>query len=180
MRPSTRERILDVALDLFVEEGYSGTPITEVERRSGLSPGSGSFYRHFGSKEELLHRVVEREVALCVAAIDAEHAQLPEADGTDGRRLAGLEQTLRDIRRFDRLFRLMMNEGDRVPAVAEAVTNALRGPSARLPWKEMPNFVVAMAALGGYHFFGLLQGGPFQGIAEDEFIRTVAKVTEPR
>ena len=72
--PRTRERILDVALDLFAEEGFSGTTITEVERRAGLSPGSGSFYRHFPSKEVLLTAAVEREVERLRAEIAAVQA----------------------------------------------------------------------------------------------------------
>ena len=50
-RPNTLERILEAALDLFVKEGYSGTTISEVERRVVLAAGTGSFYSHFSSKE---------------------------------------------------------------------------------------------------------------------------------
>ena len=62
---------------MFAEEGFSGTTITEVERRAGLSPGSGSFYRHFPSKEELLAAAVEREVVRVRAEIAAVQADTP-------------------------------------------------------------------------------------------------------
>jgi AcrR family transcriptional regulator len=58
----TRERIMDVALQLFAEKGVAGTPVTAIEAGAGLSPGSGSFYRHFKDKEELLSAVVDREL----------------------------------------------------------------------------------------------------------------------
>lgn len=51
---STRERIIDAAIELFGERGFKGTPITAIEERAGLSPGAGGLYRHFASKQELL------------------------------------------------------------------------------------------------------------------------------
>jgi AcrR family transcriptional regulator len=176
-RPRTRDRILDAALDLFASEGFGGTTITAVERRVGLTAGTGSFYRHFPSKEELLRAVVEREVTRCVTAIEEEGATLPEVDDPEEQRAAMLDLMLRGIRRFDRLFRLMVTEGDRVPAISEAITKALQGPTGRLVWEENPHLVVAIAALGGYHVFGLVQGGPFQGVAQDDFVRTLAAMT---
>ena len=50
-RQKTRDRILDVAIELFLREGFKGTPITDIERRAGLAAGTGSFYRHFPSKD---------------------------------------------------------------------------------------------------------------------------------
>src|SRR4051812_40543251 len=60
---NTRERIMAVALDLFAERGVQGTPVTAIEAAAGLSPGSGSFYRHFRDRAELLTAVVEQEIA---------------------------------------------------------------------------------------------------------------------
>ena len=65
----TRERILDAALDLFVEQGVRGTTISDIERQVGLAAGTGSFYRHFPSKEALLPAAVEREAAQCMAEV---------------------------------------------------------------------------------------------------------------
>src|SRR2546430_12557852 len=52
--PSTRERILDAAMDLFAQEGFMGTTITDIERRVGPPARTGSLYRHLPSKEALL------------------------------------------------------------------------------------------------------------------------------
>jgi AcrR family transcriptional regulator len=53
-RTPTRERILDAALDLFIERGVAGTTVSDIERAVGLAAGTGSFYRHYKSKEELV------------------------------------------------------------------------------------------------------------------------------
>ena len=51
---ATRDRVLRVAMELFGERGYAATTISMIESAAGLSPGSGSLYRHFSSKQELL------------------------------------------------------------------------------------------------------------------------------
>jgi AcrR family transcriptional regulator len=50
-------RILNAALELMSEKGYSATSISMICRRSGLPPSST--YWHFGSKEGLLSAVVD-------------------------------------------------------------------------------------------------------------------------
>src|SRR4051794_960188 len=134
--PSTRERILDVALDLFAEEGFSGTTITAVEKRVGLTPGTGSFYRHFPSKEALLAAAVDREVERCMADISEARSSPVEVDAPPQQQLRGREPALRDIRRFDRLFRLLLREGDRVPEVRDTIAAALQGPGEQLSWRD--------------------------------------------
>ena len=178
--PRTRERILDVALDLFAEEGFSGTTITEVERRAGLSPGSGSFYRHFPSKEELLRVAVAREVERIRAEIAAAQAASPPAvEDPEDERIAGLTRALGYIRRYDRLLRLMFTEGDRVPELRQAITDALRGSRPGVDWADGPEVGLALTALGGYHLFSLMQDRPFEDIPEADFVAAVARVIRP-
>jgi AcrR family transcriptional regulator len=62
MAHDTRERIMDAAMRLFGERGVAGTPVTSIEAAAGLSAGSGSFYRHFKDKSELLTALIEREM----------------------------------------------------------------------------------------------------------------------
>ena len=38
---------------------------------------------------------------------------------------------------------------------------------------------VAMAALGGYHLFSIMQGHPFDGIDEGEFVQMLARMEYP-
>lgn len=62
MARPTRQRIIDEALRLFAERGYSATSVAEIEAASGLSPGAGGLYRHFRSKEEVLAAAVHEHV----------------------------------------------------------------------------------------------------------------------
>lgn len=48
----TRERILDVALELFTEQGYDGTSLREIAERLGVT--KAALYYHFESKEDIL------------------------------------------------------------------------------------------------------------------------------
>lgn len=56
--PSTRERILEAALDLFTEQGFDKTSLREVSQRVGVT--KAALYYHFRSKEEILASLVER------------------------------------------------------------------------------------------------------------------------
>jgi AcrR family transcriptional regulator len=49
---STREKILDVALDLFTDRGFDGTSMREIAERLRIT--KPSIYYHFASKEEIL------------------------------------------------------------------------------------------------------------------------------
>lgn len=179
-RTKTRERILDAALDLFAEEGFSGTTISEIERRVGLAAGTGSLYRHFASKEALLQAAVQREVSRCRAEMETSRAALPVLDDPDERRAQLYEQLLLDFRRFDRLFRLMLNEGDRVPELREAIWTAVQRPVKDTPNDEDAIEAIAMTALGGYHLFSIMQGRPFNNVGQKQFIRTLVTITAPR
>ncbi len=53
----TRQRILDVAVDLFIERGYAGTSVRDISERVGMT--KGSLYYHFASKDDLLAALVE-------------------------------------------------------------------------------------------------------------------------
>ena len=47
----TRRRILDVALDCFLAQGYEQTTIAEIRKRSGTS--NGALFHHFPAKEAI-------------------------------------------------------------------------------------------------------------------------------
>ncbi len=48
-------RVLAAALSLFAERGYHGTAVPEVASRAGV--GTGTIYRYFENKEELVNAV---------------------------------------------------------------------------------------------------------------------------
>ncbi len=49
---STRERILDEALDLFIEKGFDRTSLREIAERLGVT--KAALYYHFASKDDIL------------------------------------------------------------------------------------------------------------------------------
>ena len=50
--PDARERLEAAALDLFVENGYEATTVTQIADRAGLN--RATFFRHFPDKREIL------------------------------------------------------------------------------------------------------------------------------
>jgi AcrR family transcriptional regulator len=76
----TRNRVLDAARALFVEQGYAGTSVRDISSRLGMT--KGSLYYHFSSKEELLAALIDPllealdEFAVCAHASGAATAEL--------------------------------------------------------------------------------------------------------
>ncbi|ABS03601.1 AcrR family transcriptional regulator [Kineococcus radiotolerans] len=50
--PGARERLVLAAVDLFTEQGYDATTVTEIAERAGVT--KSTFFRHFPDKRELL------------------------------------------------------------------------------------------------------------------------------
>lgn len=63
----SRERILDAAIEVIAQRGYSSAGIQEIVELSGTS--KGSFYFHFPSKEEMVASLVERMSDKLIARI---------------------------------------------------------------------------------------------------------------
>lgn len=52
-----RQRLLECAIDLFVEKGYFNTSVREIIVKSGF--GTGTFYNYFIDKEDILKALLE-------------------------------------------------------------------------------------------------------------------------
>lgn len=52
------DEVLDAALDLFMEKGFSATRVEDIARRAGLS--KGAVYLYFPSKEAIIEALVRR------------------------------------------------------------------------------------------------------------------------
>lgn len=55
---TTRDRILEAALDLFTEIGYEATSLRQIAGRVGIS--KASLYYHFASKRDILKALAEQ------------------------------------------------------------------------------------------------------------------------
>ena len=56
IRKSSREKILSVALELFAQNGYQGTSISQISNKAKIS--KGLMYNYFKNKEKLLEEIV--------------------------------------------------------------------------------------------------------------------------
>lgn len=111
-----RERLLDAARDVFLEQGYASASVNEIVARAGGS--LATLYKQFGNKEGLFMAAMERHVATAWAAIE-------EGRRSDQR----IEEVLFELGRrmlvlvFDpaviRLFRGLAFEAERAPALGE-------------------------------------------------------------
>jgi AcrR family transcriptional regulator len=105
--PSTRERLIAAAEEVFLEQGYDGTRLQDVARRAGLT--TGAVYSNFRGKSELLFEAIgargAREVDELLTAVPS--SSLPAA-----LRVLGRQVVARDDR----------------PLLVDAVTAARRDP----------------------------------------------------
>jgi len=65
---ATRQRIMDVAEQLFAERGFSSVSLREILMQAGANPASAHY--HFGSKEELVRQVFSRRAPPVLAHIN--------------------------------------------------------------------------------------------------------------
>jgi TetR/AcrR family transcriptional regulator, mexJK operon transcriptional repressor len=115
-----RERILQVATELFLEEGYGSTSIEAVATRAGIS--KRTFYDRFDHKAALFAAVVHRiidEIRPPPSVPLLAGASLPEIL----RRLAGLILQATLSPQAIALHRLVTGESSRFPELASAVEN---------------------------------------------------------
>lgn len=94
----TRERILEVALDLFVEQGYDKTSLREIAERMGFT--KAALYYHFASKSDLLAALHLRLHALMEETV----RDLGEPPVTMGRWEAFLDRAVAGLEANRKLF----------------------------------------------------------------------------
>lgn len=82
MAKDTKERILDKALELFSQNGYSGTNIRELTAALGLV--KSSMYRHFESKEAIWNALLDALIAYYEARFGSPEHLPPAPDSLDG------------------------------------------------------------------------------------------------
>jgi AcrR family transcriptional regulator len=169
-RPNTRERILTASLDLFLERGFDGTTISDIERAVGLAAGTGSFYRHFRSKDDVFVAAIQRSASEYI-----EHflVTLRELDGIDDpveRLRRDLHMRLDAVQTFDPIVRLVTAEQERFPELRTSFTARLELDQWQLGWDEHRLPGVVMAALVGYGQLSQLEDSPYRRIPADQFI----------
>lgn len=192
MASPTRERILDAALDLIQRHGFGGTTVTGIEELAGLSPGSGSFYRHFRSKEEVFRAVLERELERAQRhRQDFERGPVTDPQEELTRRLL---QQLAYLAQVRPLINLLAREHGRFPDLTSEIGRALVdqgiAEEAEHLTRDLPPdpahpvhqahadphalLAVMVSALSGYHLIQEFFGRPPAEVTPDRFATTLA------
>jgi AcrR family transcriptional regulator len=85
-KAATRERILQAAMTVFADRGYTATSVDEIARRAGSS--KGGVYFHFTSKQAIFEALIAELVTMLErdvrAAIGREHGALAKVDAALG------------------------------------------------------------------------------------------------
>lgn len=165
-RDQRRELILDVAQEVFLEEGYANASMSTIAARLGGS--KGTLYNYFKSKEELFNAYVERRCLwqdeIFAAPVTGETAEQTL------RRIASafLQRVLTDFNL--RNFRLISAEAERSPEIGRTFYDA--GP--RRGAERVAELLVGMVRTGdldlgsqdpldaAHQFLGLTQNRYFK------------------
>jgi AcrR family transcriptional regulator len=182
----TRGRLLDAALTLFAERGYDRTTVGDIERGAGLAPRSGALYQYFSGKEELLHEVIERELA-ALGELGAVIDELPDPNLRS--QLTVLARwNLASLARRAPLNRLLARDADRLPPalrrklfdglVARPYATIVEVLREQLPPEAAPRFdvealaLVFVQAMSGYQTMRERFGRVAGDVDEERFVRS--------
>ncbi|MDP3064301.1 MAG: TetR/AcrR family transcriptional regulator [Chloroflexota bacterium] len=115
--PQRRQQILDTALELFAERGYSATSTRALAQRLGVS--EALIFRYFATKRDILLALISSPNLLELEEEIAHIAGDPHKD-VEARWVAGITALLRYLRRNQRFFRIIYDEAQRDREVANA------------------------------------------------------------
>lgn len=164
-RDTRRETILDVATEVFLEEGFAAASMSEIAARLGGS--KGTLYNYFKSKDELFEAYVQRHCVLNLEELYGEMADgetVREALGRIGR--AFLRRVLSDQNL--RHFRLIVAEAERAPEFGRLFYEAGPGRGERrlaermAEWTARGLIEASDPTLAARHFIGLVQNRYFK------------------
>lgn len=74
---STRDKILNAALEVFADKGLHGATVVEIANAAGIT--GGALYRYFDSKEEIFKAVVDAHSAT-IQALNFARDLIPELE----------------------------------------------------------------------------------------------------
>jgi AcrR family transcriptional regulator len=123
-----REAILDVATQVFLEEGFAAASMSTIAARLGGS--KGTLYNYFKSKDELFEAYVQRRCALTQDGIQSEGRPgetIAEALTRIGRSYCRIVLSDENLRHF----RLICAEAERSPEFGKAFYEAGPGKGHR-------------------------------------------------
>lgn len=120
---STRDGLMDAAIDLIAEHGFREATVGDIEERAGLTRGGRAFYRHFSAKEEVVVAAFERHLD-GVKQFESLESLLPLGDLRSELTLicrGGLIQLTAERK----LVRVLEKEGDRFPQIRHRLRESM-------------------------------------------------------
>lgn len=176
------EAILEAALELLAEVGFTGMSMEEVARRAGV--GKDTLYRRWHSKEAMVRGAIAR--------MAAEEVKVPDTGSLDGDLRAYLRSIVRLLTRsdFGRIVAGLVGEASRNPElgvvfrafwasrrkVAKEV--ALRAGDGR-PAVDVNEDVLIDLLVGPIYYRLLISGAPLSPAYIDRLVDAVVKIMVP-
>ena len=105
---ASREKILQVATDMFSQKGYAASGVDELAARTGIA--KTAIYYHFGNKEGLLAAVLEQTAREWINRIEAVTYEVSNPLERLDRALAGMRALVEERPDLLKLFQLMALE----------------------------------------------------------------------
>jgi AcrR family transcriptional regulator len=180
---STRDRILDVAMELFAQHGYKGTSVVQIEKAAGLTPGAGGLYHHFRTKEALLSAGIERHLARLDALRDIQRVFSGVGDLRTELTLTA-RYALTELDREADLLRIVVSEARTRPELVRAAADQLvratyagfagwlRERAGVAPGRADAVAAVGLGALFSTRLLRLLLATDPVDVDDDEFVST--------
>jgi AcrR family transcriptional regulator len=109
--------ILDAALDVFAQKGFTEARLDDVAARAGI--GKGTIYLYFPSKQALFEALVRSGIAAPIQAMEARILALDLPVEAVLRTLFGFLRVEVLGTRRQEVVRLLITEGSRFPEIAE-------------------------------------------------------------
>jgi AcrR family transcriptional regulator len=152
--PNTRERLVRAALDLFTEQGYDATTVSQIaERAGGLT--KMTFFRHFPDKREVLfaagQEIHSRILADAITAAPGEATPLQAVAAA----LDALSATFSEDRRefSARLLVVIAGTGELRERAWAKHAGLARAVTAALEKRGVPELAASLAAELGLRAF---------------------------
>jgi AcrR family transcriptional regulator len=187
---TTRDRVLDAAMELFGRQGYHATTVAQIEEAAGLRPGAGGLYRHFDSKRGLLEAGLRRQIEAGRELLDLlDPAELTGASRVD-RFLAVARAGLRRLAAERDLNRLLLRDLAAFPELLSEVRDRelRRMHAALVTWLSRQDeggqdadvdalAAVLMGAVSHYWVLADVFGGRHPlGVGEERYLRALTSL----
>ena len=153
------KRIMDAATRVFLAYGLEGATIDEIAKAAGAS--KPTIYSRYSGKEELFAAVVESEIGRTFLSADVKYESDHVGDRLEHFVLMMLTMALE--RRVVALFRIVIAEASRFPALARAADESARKKASIVVARILKEAVDSgeLAALRGTSHNSLLQTAEF-------------------